>query len=56
MFIVDALHVRLTVADVRRTRKGDRGVVKRHFELISQRDEVVRHGDIDLVVRVRRTT
>jgi acyl dehydratase len=55
MFIGDTIRFRLTITDVRRTSSGDRGVVKRHFELLNQRDEVVQHGHIDLLVRARET-
>jgi hypothetical protein len=30
-------------------------VVKRHFELLNQRDEVVQQGHIDLLVRARES-
>jgi acyl dehydratase len=55
MFIGDTIRFRLTITDVRRTSSGDRGVVKRHFELLNQRDEVVQQGHIDLLVRARET-
>ncbi len=55
MFIGDTIRFQLTITDVRRTSSGDRGVVKRHFELLNQRDEVVQQGDIDLLVRARET-
>ena len=53
VFIGDTLRFRLTIGDVRRTRSGDRGVVQRYFELLNQRDEVVQHGYIDIMVRAR---
>jgi acyl dehydratase len=55
MFIGDTIRFRLTITDVRRTSSGDRGVVKRHFELLNQRDEVVQQGHIDLLIRARET-
>ena len=55
MFIGDTVRFRLTITDVRRTSSGDRGVVKRHFELLNQRDEVVQQGHIDLLVRARES-
>jgi len=55
MFIGDTIRFRLTITDVRRTSSGDRGVVKRHFELLNQRDEVVQQGHIDLLVRARES-
>jgi acyl dehydratase len=53
MFIGDTIRFRLTIKDVRRTKGGDRGVVQRYFELVNQRDEVVQHGHIDVLVRAR---
>ena len=53
IFIGDTVRFRLTIVDVRRTSSGDRGVVRRYFELINQRDVVVQQGHIDLMVRAR---
>jgi acyl dehydratase len=53
VFIGDTVKFRLTIVDVRRTGNGDRGVVQRYFELLNQRDEVVQHGHIDIMVRAR---
>lgn len=53
LFIGDTMHLRLTIADVRRTSSGDRGVVQRLFEIINQRGEVVQRGFIDIMVRAR---
>jgi acyl dehydratase len=53
IFIGDTIRFRLTIEDVRRTSSGDRGVVKRFFEILNQRDEVVQRGYIDLMVRAR---
>lgn len=55
VFIDDTVRFRLTIEDVRRTSKGDRGVVKRRFEILNQRDEVVQRGYIDLLVKARET-
>jgi acyl dehydratase len=55
MFIGDTIRFRLTITDVRRTSSGDRGVVKRHFELLNQREEVVQRGHIDLLIRARES-
>jgi acyl dehydratase len=54
IFIGDTVHVRLTITDVRRTSKPDRGVVGRFFELINQDGAVVQQGNIDLMVRSRQ--
>jgi acyl dehydratase len=53
LFIGDTIRFRLTITDVRRSARGDRGVVQRYFELINQRDEVVQKGHIDILVRAR---
>ncbi len=55
MFIGDTIRFRLTITDVRRASSGDRGVVKRHFELLNQRDEIVQQGHIDLLVHARES-
>jgi acyl dehydratase len=53
VFINDTIKGRLTIEGVRRTSAGDQGVVRRRFEILNQRDEVVQHGGIDLLVRAR---
>ena len=53
LFIGDTVHFRLTITNVRRTSRGDRGVVERYFELLNQHDEVVQQGHIDIMVRAR---
>lgn len=55
VFIGDTIRFRLTITDVRRTRRGDRGVVARHFEVLNQDDTVVQAGHIDVMVRSRAT-
>lgn len=55
VFIGDTISFRLTITDVRRTSKGDRGIVGRHFELVNQRDEIVQQGHIDILLRARDT-
>jgi len=54
IFIGDTVHFRLTITDVRRTSKPDRGVVGRFFELINQDGVVVQQGNIDLMIRSRQ--
>jgi acyl dehydratase len=51
----DTVRFRMTVTGVRRTSRGDRGVVERHFELLNQRSEVVQEGDLALMVKARDT-
>jgi acyl dehydratase len=55
VFIGDTVHLRLTITEVRRTSKPDRGVVGRFFELINQDGVVVQQGNIDLMVRSRQS-
>jgi len=40
----DTIRLRSTVTEVRRTSKGDRGIVKLAEEIVNQRDEVVQKG------------
>jgi acyl dehydratase len=52
VFIGDTVHLRLTIEDVRPSAsKPDRGIVKRRFDLLNQRDETVQTGRIDVLVR-----
>jgi acyl dehydratase len=53
LFIGDTVRFQLTITGVRRTSRGDRGVVERYFELFNQRDEVVQQGHIDIMVKAR---
>lgn len=53
VFIGDTLTFRLEIQGVRATRRGDRGVVERYFELVNQHGEVVQRGNIDVMVRSR---
>jgi acyl dehydratase len=55
VFIGDTVRFRLTITDVRRTSRGDRGVVGRYFEVLNQQDTVVQAGHIDVMVRARQT-
>jgi acyl dehydratase len=55
VFIGDTIRFRLTITDVRRTARGDRGVVGRYFEVLKQDDTVVQAGHIDIMVRARET-
>lgn len=55
VFIGDTISFRLTITGVRRTRRGDRGVVERHFEVLKQDGTVVQGGHIDVMVRARET-
>jgi acyl dehydratase len=49
--IGDTLHVRLSVTELRRTSKGDRGVVMLQRDAVNQRGEVVLESMWTLIVR-----
>ena len=53
IFIGDTIHFRMTIVEVRRVSEGDRGVVRRRFELLNQRGEIVQDGELNLMVRAR---
>ncbi len=50
VLIGDSIHGVLVVREKRLTRKGDRGIVKIHFEVCNQQDEVVQSGFNQLMV------
>jgi acyl dehydratase len=49
----DTVFTRLRIAGLRRTRRGDRGIITRELELINQDGDVVQHGRSDFMVRCR---
>jgi acyl dehydratase len=51
--IGDTLHVVMTIADVRLTSDGKRGIVGRRFEVRNQRDEIVQEGRSPIMLRRR---
>lgn len=51
--IGDTLTCRMDITAVRRTSKGDAGVVGRRFTLENQSGKAVQYGDIGMLVRVR---
>lgn len=51
--IGDTLTCRMDIISVRRTSKGDAGVVGRRFTLENQHGKAVQYGDIGMLVRVR---
>lgn len=53
IFIGDTVHIELSIAHLRLTSKGDRGVVKRLIKLIKQDGTVVQQGFITVMVRSR---
>jgi acyl dehydratase len=53
IFIGDTVHYRMEVTALKPSKKPDRGVVERHFQLINQRGEVVQEGELPMMVRTR---
>jgi acyl dehydratase len=53
IFFGDTVHVRMTVTDVRPSRKPGSGVLKRRMELVNQRGEVVQSGTFVTLVKAR---
>jgi acyl dehydratase len=51
--IGDTLHVRLTVAELKPTSKGGRGIVVLNRDAVNQRDEVVLESVWSLMIRCR---
>jgi acyl dehydratase len=49
----DTIHGRLTVAELKETKKGDRGVITVKFEVMNQRDKKVIEGFLKLMLRKR---
>lgn len=47
----DTLKVRVTIENMRETKKPDRGILMRKIEILNQRDEVVQEGHADLMVK-----
>lgn len=53
VFIHDTVHGRLTITGMRRTSRGDRGILQRRLELWNSRGELCQEGRIDLMIRCR---
>lgn len=49
----DTVFTRLRIAGLRRTSRGDRGVINRELELVNQDGDIVQHGRSDFMVRCR---
>lgn len=47
----DTIRVRVTIENMRETKKPDRGILMRKIEILNQRDEVVQQGYADLMVK-----
>lgn len=53
VFIGDTIHLELSIAELRATSRGNRGVVRRGLKLVNQRDEIVQEGFITVMIRAR---
>lgn len=51
--INDTIHLRMTIGSMRESKKGDRGIVVRDYEILNQRDDVVQTGKISVMIRKR---
>lgn len=49
----DTIHVKVEIKDKRLTSDGARGVLKRHYRLVNQREEVVQEGYMPLLLKCR---
>lgn len=49
----DTVFTRLRIASLRRTSRGDRGIISRELKLINQDGDIVQHGHSDFMVRRR---
>lgn len=49
----DTVHVKMTIAEKRATSRPDRGVLRRKFEIVNQRGELLQVGHISLMCRRR---
>lgn len=53
LFVGDTVFTRLRIVGVRRTSRGDRGVVGRQIELVNQDETVVQRGESDFMLLAR---
>ena len=53
VFDGDSIHVRVVIEDKRLTSDGQRGVLRRRYQMVNQRDEVVQEGVMPLLVKCR---
>lgn len=49
----DTIHLKATLKALRKTSKGDTGILTWHFEVINQKEEVVQEGDNTQLVAVK---
>lgn len=53
IFDGDTIHVKVLIEDTKLTSDGRRGVLRRRYQLVNQRDEVVQEGVMPLLVKCR---
>ena len=53
IFIGDTIHLKMTVAELRRSQSGDRGILTWKRELINQRSELVQEGFTASLINAR---
>lgn len=53
IYFGDTIHLRVTVAAMRNTSKGDAGIMTFRFEIINQKGQVVQEGDSTQMVAVK---
>ncbi len=53
VFDGDTIHVKVLIEDKKLTSDGKRGVLRRRYQLVNQRDEVVQEGVMPLLVKCR---
>ncbi|QIK41575.1 MaoC/PaaZ C-terminal domain-containing protein [Pontivivens nitratireducens] len=51
--INDTIYLRMTIGSLRESKKGDRGIVVRDYEILNQHEEVVQTGKITVMIRKR---
>ncbi len=51
--IGDRIRARISVLTLRLTRRSDRGIAELGFDVLNQRDEIVQHGQNQLMMRCR---
>ncbi|PBC52036.1 dehydratase [Rhodococcus sp. ACS1] len=53
VFDGDTIHVEVLIEDTKITSDGKRGVLRRRYQLVNQRDEVVQEGVMPLLMKCR---
>lgn len=51
--INDTVRLRMTISGLRESKKGERGIVVRDYEILNQRNEIVQTGKITVMIRKR---